>query len=552
MTAKNRMRRPTANAVPVAVTARSARRPLAALLIAAAAFVVCAAYVMPFMPDDSFISFRYAEHLADGHGLAFNIGEHPVEAYSNLLWIVLCAGLYKVGLSLPQVTPYVGILLGLGCLGVFWTLCRRRAPLWTQQILPLLAFASCGPFVVYAVSGMEAALFAFLLLLVVKYSEDFLDAPGWRPLAALTTAGFLAALTRPEGVVVLPAALALVAWESRRQEAFRRGLRSLAIAAAAFGVATVVYHAWRVSYFGEWLPTPFLSKGAEGQSLVSGWTKNFHRYFINWAYFAPPQGYLFAAMFGLAIAGVRAARAAGARASGDRIALALALLLFAVYVNFVDWMPGMRYHAPLAGILVVPMSQLHRLLPAAAWESASAARLRRFAALALVLLLAAGVNLSHLRHVTAKMTESARLCYVPLGEWLRTTMPAGALLAMGDVGMVPYYSGLRTLDIHPESLTDTYIAQRSFSADYVMTKRPDVIALSVRGVYSARMDPLHWELYKSEAFRIEYAFVGTVRNQWFEDRAYWIFVRNGLAVSEAQLRALPEGIGKQRRTRFDP
>ncbi|HEU4365395.1 MAG TPA: hypothetical protein VFT13_08000 [Candidatus Krumholzibacteria bacterium] len=549
MTAKSR-RRPAPRA-----DARPAPRPPAsspvALVIAAIVFLTCAAYVMPFIPDDSFISFRYAEHLADGHGLTFNIGEEPVEAYSNLLWIVVCAALYGAGLDLPAVTPYAGILLGLAALYVLWALCRRRAPLWTQQLLPLLAFASCGPFIIYAVSGMETALFAFLLLLVVKCSEDFVDAPGWRPLAALATAGFLVSLTRPEGVVVLPAALAFVAWESRREEAFRRGLRSLAIAAAVFGVATMAYHAWRVSYFGEWLPTPFLSKGAEGSSLVTGWYKNLHRYFVNLLYFAPPQGYLFAAMLGLGIEGVRAARAAGVRAPGDRIALILGLLLFAVYVNFVDWMPGMRYHAPLAAILVVPMSQLHRLLPVGAWESASAAHLRRFAALAAALLLAGGVNLSHLRHATAKMTESARLCYMPLAEWMRATMPPGSLLAMGDVGMVPYYSGLRTLDIHPESLTDTYIAQRAFSADYVMTKRPHVIALSVRGVYSARMDPLHWELYKSEAFRIEYGFVGTVRNQWYEDRAYWIFVRSDLGLSEAQLRALPEGIGKQRRTRFD-
>jgi hypothetical protein len=135
---------------------------------------------------------------------------------------------------------------------------------------------------------------------------------------------------------------------------------------------------------------------------------------------------------------------------------------------------------------------------------------------------------------------------------VRESLPPGALLAMGDVGTVPYYSGLRTLDIHPESLTDTYIAKRAFSADYALVKRPDVIALSVRGVYSARMDPLHWELYKNEGFRLEYAFVGTVRNQWYEDRAYWVFVRGDARVGEAKARALPEGLGLQRRTRFDP
>ncbi|MDH5627393.1 MAG: hypothetical protein OEY69_03770, partial [Candidatus Krumholzibacteria bacterium] len=75
---------------------------------------------------------------------------------------------------------------------------------------------------------------------------------------------------------------------------------------------------------------------------------------------------------------------------------------------------------------------------------------------------------------------------------------------------------------------------------------------SVRWVYTARMDPSYWSLYKHDRFRLEYGFVGTVRDQWYQDRAYWVFLRNGVDVSDDRLRALPEGIGKQRRTRFDP
>ena len=38
-----------------------------------------------WLSDDAFISFRYAKHWSEGHGLVYNIGEW-VEGYTNLLW----------------------------------------------------------------------------------------------------------------------------------------------------------------------------------------------------------------------------------------------------------------------------------------------------------------------------------------------------------------------------------------------------------------------------------------------------------------------------------
>ncbi len=537
-----------------AAAAREARAGDAAptaLFIAWAVFLACTAILMPFMPDDSFISFRYAEHLADGHGLVFNVGENPVEAYSNLLWILACSALHRAGLDLPAVTPFVGIVLGLACLYVLWTLCRRRAPLWTQQLLPLIALASFGPFALYSVSGMETALFALLLLLVVRYAEDFIETPAGPPLIGLTVAGLLASLARPEGVLAFPVAVILIAWEMRRAVDRGRVVRSLVVAAGSFAVTTALYHAWRVSYFGEWLPTPFLSKGAESSGLLATWLTNLHSYFVNWSYYSPPLGYAFVTMLLLGIAAFRLARNDAVRASGDRVAFAIAIVFGAAYLNFVDWMPGMRYHTALVGVLLVPAARLHALLPETAWRASPPARGRRFAALAFALLLAGGTGVANLKAASGKMGESANLCSKPLAFWLRDTVPPGSLLAIGDVGMVPYYSGLRTLDIHPESLTDAYIAKRSFSEDYVLGRKPHVIALAVRGVFSSRMDPLHFKLYQSEGLRQHYLFVGTVRNQWYQDRSYWVFVRNDLQVNRNLLKQLPEGIGKQRRTGFE-
>src|SRR3990172_4480211 len=67
--------------------ARHGAGTLAALLLFIGSW---RAVSLAWVCDDSFISFRYAEHLIQGHGLVYNAGER-VEGYSNLLWTLLVA-----------------------------------------------------------------------------------------------------------------------------------------------------------------------------------------------------------------------------------------------------------------------------------------------------------------------------------------------------------------------------------------------------------------------------------------------------------------------------
>src|SRR5690348_12504444 len=73
------------------------------LILAACVFVLLLLerYLGVYMPDDAYITYRYAENLATGHGLVFNAATPPVEGYSNLLWILLLALLAQFGLSVP-------------------------------------------------------------------------------------------------------------------------------------------------------------------------------------------------------------------------------------------------------------------------------------------------------------------------------------------------------------------------------------------------------------------------------------------------------------------
>src|SRR5574341_2654005 len=44
--------------------------------------------------DDAMISMRYAQHLAQGYGFVWNIGEKPVEGFTNLGWVLYMAFLH--------------------------------------------------------------------------------------------------------------------------------------------------------------------------------------------------------------------------------------------------------------------------------------------------------------------------------------------------------------------------------------------------------------------------------------------------------------------------
>ncbi len=54
-------------------------------------FILMLIYVWNFTIDDAFISFNYGVHLANGFGLVWNIGQSPVEGYTNFLWVLIIA-----------------------------------------------------------------------------------------------------------------------------------------------------------------------------------------------------------------------------------------------------------------------------------------------------------------------------------------------------------------------------------------------------------------------------------------------------------------------------
>ena len=93
-------------AFPAAPSLAHRRRVLLVFLIALVPFAwLTVRFNWPC--DDAFISFRYAKHLAEGHGLRYNVGEDPpVEGYTNFLWVLVLTPLEAMGWWMSMVTVF--------------------------------------------------------------------------------------------------------------------------------------------------------------------------------------------------------------------------------------------------------------------------------------------------------------------------------------------------------------------------------------------------------------------------------------------------------------
>jgi hypothetical protein len=222
--------------------------------LAAALLVYAAlAWHFDFVCDDAFISFRYARHLAEGHGLVFNLGRRPpVEGYSNFLWVLLCT-LFELLRLAPDVASRV-VSVACGALLVFRVqhFAAHRLGLGLGgQLATGMFLASLPPMGVWATSGLETMATATCVFLAYEALLGDPQRPrGMRAGMWMLATALLRADGAAWGLLLLACALGLWRFRGRSPE-----LARAALAAGALLVAGVAVHVlWRHSYYGYWVP----------------------------------------------------------------------------------------------------------------------------------------------------------------------------------------------------------------------------------------------------------------------------------------------------------
>src|SRR3954469_4097920 len=140
----------------------------------------------------------------------------------------------------------------------------------------------------------------------------------------------------------------------------------------------------------------------------------------------------------------------------DWYILSCAVALSLLYFVSESYNPGIRYMVP-----VIPLLYLYAQGPIIAllkWVGRGLRGERRgvwatlgvCAALALFLIVMA----PRTRYDGKKAEDAKNQALVPLGQWLKEYAPAGSAVALQDIGVVAYYSGLRVIDDNPGALTN--------------------------------------------------------------------------------------------------
>ena len=194
--------------------------------------------------EDAAMLMRYADHLAHGYGIVWNIGEHPVDGATDFLFMVASAALIKIGVPVGRSVRALGFGSHLVTVLLVYWVNRKiwKADIALSFVTGLYLAVGTGFTYVAAYFGTPFfALFATLTwmfaLLLIKEDQSLpgYDAPPDVPTQSIGTrnkpslllswlfaiSALLTGLIRPEGVIL--AVLMLVAVVVLKAGAHRRG-----------------------------------------------------------------------------------------------------------------------------------------------------------------------------------------------------------------------------------------------------------------------------------------------------------------------------------------
>lgn len=455
-------------------------------------------YIYPWMMDDAFIFFRYAENFSRGEGFVYNPGEF-VEGCTSFLWLLILsiAALLKFDLLIfSKLINAVFVFFTVKLTADTHKYIKMLTPEHSAAAAALLATSAA--FAPWLSSGMETVFFSFLIIITYFYSINA-DTSLRYGISGVLCA--LLVICRPEGIF-LAAPIFGFHYIMRRG----RAGNCFYISLFKFIFVYAPYFVWRYFYYGSLMPNTYHAKIGFGLAQLSRGAYYLFDYFIAAAFILilliPAGYYIFFFKEKGAISG---------KEYENNLKLAVLYIFIISNIVFVtliggDFMYGFRFFAhlsaPLAIIGVYALSILFK----------KAARFKTAVIIIIVYSLAQFFTHPEVYGIAGSSpVEFGRAAAL----FLRQNAPPESLLAINTAGIIPYYSKLKTVDML--GLTDKRIARsdvENFGAGsaghekgdglYILEKQPYFI---VMGNFEGSKTPIYRsdiDIFNSLAFKVKY------------------------------------------------
>lgn len=358
-----------------------------------------------FTVDDAFITLRYGKTLHQEGLWTWNPSGNflPVEAYTNPLFAFL-----SIPVHFMQV-PVMGPYKILGAIALIATCVVATSGLSKHSKVIAIAFTFTNFYIFpHAFSGLETLTFLLAILYVLESDAEKLSS-NFTSLLIL-----IAPLIRPEGAL---ASIYILTYQIRSGKINRWTYLSIALG--------VTYFIWRYSHFQKVLPNTFYIKMHGGSLYENIKTERF------------------IILLGFAsLAALRFVRAP----------LLFPLLLLSSYVgiNLTSDMQ-MNYCHRFGYHLVIPIAihaakQVLKSIERSKTTSPTAQPAAMWAILGVLFVLAAKTISFRSAIQILDYYPSALISHKQLGQALSKFKGTDTVLAVGDAGLIPYHSGLPTID----------------------------------------------------------------------------------------------------------
>lgn len=422
-------------------------------------------YHYPFLSDDSLISLRYAQRFIEGKGLTWNDG-HPVEGYSNLLWILMISALGKLGMNLILAARLLGIACSVGTLAAICSYFKTRNIRREYVFLTVFLLVTTPCFTVWAIGGLEQPLYIFLLTLTLTEVSKIINDKNKGRIYSLSLWLGLLAITRPDGFLftILTTLFLVFIFRKSRKDLIKVFVFA-GILPALFLLGQLLF---RYNFYGELVPNTALVKvKITLHHIVRGGFYVFKSFF----------GTLLFSSLGLYCLFYLAYK----KKNLFGFYVLLNIVVWTVYIVTVggDIFPAFRHYYVVLILLVFAI-----ILGLNEMKFHFKIKMIRVGFIALLLINPFIQLVIPDNHYAIE--ERWEFRGMNLGKTLKNTFPETTLIAVTAAGCIPYASELPTVDMlglndyytprHPPKNFGTgMLAHELGDANYVLGRNPDII-----------------------------------------------------------------------------